>query len=69
MSSLFRFIKSLFKKDPLIYILEKDSKGRGYTVHFEQFPDTFAQGMAYLLSCLITFLSKSNSFFISLYHF
>ena len=41
---MWKFVRKIFRKEPLAYLLEEDPEGKGYTVHFEQFPDTFAQG-------------------------
>ena len=41
---MWKFIKLLFRKNRLVYILERDSETGGYISHFEQYPDTYAQG-------------------------
>lgn len=41
---MWKFIKLLFNKNPLVYIMDRDSETGGYISHFEQYPDTYAQG-------------------------
>jgi len=64
---MWKFIKLLFRKDRLVYILEIDSETGGYISHFEQFPDTYAQGETpeeaeyNLISTLVTVIEAEKA--------